>query len=269
MAKTQIEIKDFDLFCEAVKTTSKIIESAKFTISDVGMEIYGARARTARCEIVTNAIVSKEPVSFSVENLSTFIKLLLTIKDVHSEDFSGLKFFVDMPFLRFESKKFKTKFSTCNEDIISRWITTKINAQFRPVFEFMSNSDAIKRLNSQAFMFSASKDMRIYLETKDDMENNAVFATIGNKETDLNNEITLKFGLVSNGSLITRNDDGLVINERKLILDFERLNLFNALQSNSINFQLMDVNCLVSKTSISGKNGSFFNFDLYCTVLKN
>ena len=127
----------------------------------------------------------------------------------------------------------------------------------------------IKRLNSQAFMFSTAKDMRIYLETKDDMENNAVFATIGNKETDLNNEITLKFGLVSSGGLIKRNEDNLVIDERSLILDFERLNLFNATQSDSIKFQLMDVNCLVSKISIAGKNGSFFNFDLYCTVLKN
>lgn len=257
------------MFCEAVKTASKVVESAKFSVSEAGMEVYGARARTARCEISTNAIVSHVPVSFSVESLATFIKLLSTVKDVHGDDFSGLKFFFDLPFLRFESKKFKTKFSTCNEDIISRWITTKITARFTPVFEFTSSSDMIKRLNGQAFMFSAAKDMRIYLETKDDMENNAVFATVGNRETDLNNEVTLKFGLVSAGGLVKRNDDGLVTEERRLILDFERLNLFNATQSDSIKFQLMDVNCLVSKTSIAGKNGTFFNFDLYCTVLKS
>jgi len=269
MAKTQIDIKDFDLFHEAVKTTSKVVESAKFSISEAGLEVYGARARTARCEIATNSVTSQTPVSFSVESLATFIKLLSTVKEVHGEDFSGLRFFVDTPFLRFESKKFKTKFSTCNEDIISRWVTTKIAAQFTPVFEFTSSSDMIKRLNGQAFMFSSAKDMRIYLETKDDMENNAVFATVGNRETDLNNEVTLKFGLVSSGSLVKRNEDGLVSDERRLILDFERLNLFNATQSDSIKFQLMDVNCLVSRTSVAGKNGSFFNFDLYCTVLKS
>jgi len=268
MAKTQIEIRDFDLFYETVKTTSRIVESAKFSISGAGMEIYGARARTARCEITTNSVVSPSPVAFSVENLQMFLKLLSTVKEVHGEDFSGLRFFVDMPFLRFESKKFKTKFSTCNEDIISKWVTTKIEAKFTPVFEFTSSSDMIKRLNGQAFMFSVAKDMRIYLETKDDMENNAVFATVGNRETSLNNEVTLKFGLVSAGSLVERGDDGLVKSERKLILDFERLNLFNAMQSDCIKFQLMDVNCLVSKTSMAGKNGSFLNFDLYCTVLK-
>lgn len=269
MAKTQIQINDFDLFHEAVKTTSRVVESAKFTISEAGMEVYGARARTARCEITTNAVASSEPVSFSVENLQSFLKLLSTVKEVHGDDFSGLKFFVDLPFVRFESKKFKTKFSTCNEALISAWITTKINAQFTPVFEFTSSSDMIKRLNGQAFMFSAAKDMRIYLETRDDMENNAVFATVGNRETDLNNEVTLKFGLVSSGSLVTKDENDVVTDERRLILDFERLNLFNALQSDSIKFQLMNVNCLVSKTSLSGKNGSFFNFDLYCTVLKS
>ena len=75
--------------------------------------------------------------------------------------------------------------------------------------------------------------MRIYLETKDDMENNAVFATVGNRETDLNNEVTLKFGLVSAGGLVKRNDDGLVTEERRLIIDLERLSLFNAAQSDS------------------------------------
>ena len=64
MAKIQIEIKDFELFYEAVKTTSKVIESAKFSISNIGMEVYGARARTARCEIITNAVVSESCVSF-------------------------------------------------------------------------------------------------------------------------------------------------------------------------------------------------------------
>jgi hypothetical protein len=263
MAKIQIQINDFDLFHEAVKTASKVVESAKFLISEAGLEIYGARARTARCELVTNAVTAAEPLSFSVENLQTFIKLLSTAKDVHGDDFSGLKFFYDRPAVKFESKKFKTKFSTCNEDIISKWVTTKIDARFTPVFEFTSSSDMIKRLNGQAFMFSSAKDMRIYLETRPDMENNAVFATVGNRETDLNNEITLKFGLVSSGSLSTKEGG-----DRSLILDFERLNLFNALQSDAIKFQLMDVNCLVSRASVPGKNGSFFNFDLYCTILK-
>ena len=58
MARIQIEIKDFDLFHEAVKTTSRVVESAKFLISEAGLEVYGDRARTARCEIATNAVVS-------------------------------------------------------------------------------------------------------------------------------------------------------------------------------------------------------------------
>ena len=52
------------------------MDSAKFSVSNIGMEVYGARARTARCEIVTNSIISNNPISFSIENLSTFIKHL-------------------------------------------------------------------------------------------------------------------------------------------------------------------------------------------------
>lgn len=57
------------------------------------------------------------------------------------------------------------------------------------------------------------------------MENNAVFATIGNKETDLNNEMTLKLGLVTFGKADPN---------RPIILDLERLNLFNACPSNQL-----------------------------------
>ena len=169
MAKTQIQINDFDLFHEAVKTTSKIVESAKFTVSEAGMEVYGARARTARCEITTNAITSKDAVSFSIENLQSFLKLLSTVKDVHGDDFSGLRFFVDLPFVRFESKKFKTKFSTCNEDIISKWVTTKISAPMKTTSSTrIAGSDAATEMIDSNFstvekgtIFSSMKSISV------------------------------------------------------------------------------------------------------------
>lgn len=269
MAKKQIDIRDFDLFYEVLRSTSKVVDSAKFGVNSGGLEIYGARAKAARCEISSNAVVSSSPVEFSVENLQQFLKIVSSVKDVHEGDYSGLKFYVDLPFVRFESKKFKTKFATCNESLISQWVSKKITTEMMPMFEFTSTSDMIKRVNSQSFLFSSPKDVRVYLETKPDMENNAVFATLGNKETELNNEITLKFGLVNSGSLVEKDDAGLVVFERKIILDLERLNLFNAVQSDAIRFAMMNLNCLVSKTNVLGKNGSFFNLDVYSTVLKS
>ena len=99
------------------------------------------------------------------------------------------------------------------------------------------------------------------------MESNTVSATLGNKETQLNNEITMKFGLVTAGSLTY--DDGGTKRDRAIILDLERLNLFNAVQTDDIRFRFMNVNCLVGDASVKGKDGSFFNFTLYSTVLKN
>ena len=168
-------------------------------------------------------------------------------------------FIYDAPFVRFESKKFKTKYGTCNEDTIGRWVSKKVETALTPVFEFTTTSDLIRRVNSHSFMFTDSKAVRVYIETRDDMEINAVFATLGNKETELNNEITTKLGLVTSGSM----------QSRKIILDLERLNLFNAVQVPEIKISLMNVNVLVSKSKILGKNGSWFDLTIYNTMLKS
>lgn len=263
MAKTQMIINDFGLFCELVKSVAKIIESAKFQINESGIEIYGVRAPLARCEIASNSVVSQSPIEFSVENLNMFVRTILSVKDAHDGDFSGLKFIYDAPFVRFESKRMKIKFGTQPDDIISKWISKKLEMEMHPAFEFTSTSDFIKRVNSHSFMFSDPKDMRVYLETRSDMENNAVFATLGNKETDLNNEMTIKFGIVNAGSLI--NDDI----RRNVILDLARLNLYNSIQSNDIKFALMDKDVLVGKTETLGKDGTFIKTTIYGTLLKN
>lgn len=259
MARKQIVVNDFNLFIEVLKSAVKIVDSAKLIVGPTGLEIYGARDKIARCELVSNCISCEESISFCLENLSMFNKIVSTVKDVHDGDYSELKFSYDVPFIRFESKKFKTKYGTCNEDTIGRWVSKKVETTLTPVFEFTTTSDLIRRVNSHSFMFSDSKAVRVYVETKEDMENNAVFATLGNKETELNNEITTKLGLVTSGSM----------QSRKIILDLERLNLFNAVQVPEIKISLMNVNVLVSKSKILGKNGSWFDLTIYNTMLKS
>ena len=265
MARKYIDVRDFDLFLDVVRAASRIVESAKFQIGQGGLEIYGARSKIARCELTSNAVSSAEPVEFSVENLQLFLKLLQSAKEIHAGDYSGLKMSFDSPFVRIESKKFKTKLAACNENLISQWVSKKIETEMVPVFEFTGGNDMIKRVNSHSFMFSNPKDVRVYLETKEDMESNAVFATLGNKETELNNEITLKFGLVTSGSLLGNDGEP----DRKIILDLERMNLFNAAQSEQIAFQLMNLNCLVGRVKAAGKDGAFMNLNIYSTVLKS
>lgn len=258
MARIQIEIRDFDLLCEVLRAASRIVDAAKLQIGPSGLEIYGARSKIARCELASNAVSAPEPVEFSVESLQLFLKTLSSARDIHAGDYSGIKFFYDRPFARIESKKFRTKFSSCNENIISQWVSRKIDTQMTPVFEFTGSSEMIKRINQHSFMFSSPKDVRVYLETRDDMEVNTVSATLGNRETQLNNEITLKFGLVTSGSLAGR----------RVILDLERLSLFGAVQTDRIDFQFMDLNCLVGRVRVMGADGAFFNLAVYSTVLK-
>ena len=265
MAKIKIELNDFNLFAEVLKSAVKIVDSAKISVGPSGLEIYGARDKIARCELASNCIISQEPIEFCLESLTMFNRIVSTVKEIHDGDYSELKFIFDAPFLKFESKKFKTKYGTCGEAIIGKWISKKVETALIPIFEFTTTSDLVKRVNSHSFMFPDSKTVRVYVETKDDMESNAVFATLGNKENSLNNEITTKLGLVTSGSLTP---DGAV-QPRKIILDLERLNLFNAVQAPEVKISLMNLNVLVSKSKILGKNGSWFDLTIYNTLLKS
>ncbi len=74
--KNQVLIKDFDLFFETIKSTAKILESAKITVNDNGLAIYGVKDRIARCEIQSNAITIPQEISFSVLNLGILVKVL-------------------------------------------------------------------------------------------------------------------------------------------------------------------------------------------------
>lgn len=259
MAKTtQILVRDFDLFCEVMKSVAKVVESAKLQFDQNGLAIYGAHGRIARCEMTTNAVWSNAEVQFSLSELGTFTRILQTVQDVHEGDYSTFKFLVDLPFVRFESKKFKTKISTVNEDIIAKWVSKKLEAKLKPVFEFTTSSELIKRLIGHQFIFDNTESLRFYIETKDDMEKNVVYATLGNKKTSLNNELTLKFGLATFGSL----------KDKEIVLDAERLNLFNAVQTKELKVTLVDLNFLMSNVKVNGKNDSYFTFTVYNSFLK-
>ena len=258
-AKKQIFVNDFALFFEAMKATTKVVESAKLTINENGLQIYGVKDRIARCEIITNAVTSQEEISFSILNMNMLVKVLSTVKEIHGDDYTDFTMFLDQPQLKFQSKKFKTKMQCCNEDVIAQWISKKIEAEMHPVFEFTTTSDLIRRIGSHAYIFEDAEALRVYLETKPDMENNSLFASIGNRANNLNNEMTLKFGIVTFGKL-----DG-----RELVLDLERINLFNAVTSNDIKISLMDRNVLVSRVKVTGKNDTFFSLTVYNSILKN
>lgn len=255
----KIIINDFNLLVESMKAAVKLVDAAKLLFSPNGLEIYGARNNVARCELETNAVCSNDTFDFCIDNISMLNKILATIKEVHENDFSDLEISYSRPNLLVKSSKMKTKYSTCNESTITKWISKKITTQMDQVFSFKTTSDLIKRMNGHSFMFTDPKSINVYLETKDDMENNAVFATLGNKNIELGREMTLKFGLVTSGS---------IPEDRHLVIDIERMNLFNCMPSNDISISLMDKNVLLSKTSLHGKDGTYFNISIYCTLLK-
>lgn len=256
--KENISVVDFNLFFEVVKSLSKFATAAKFVIDKNGLVVY-SKNDFARCELSSNAIVAKSTINFSILDVSLLVKILTTIKELHTNDFSDLVFALDSPAITFKSKKFKTKLVTCNEELIEKWISKKVTTELTPVFEFTTTSDLIKRLNSHSFIFSDPVSLRIYLKAVTEMENNALYAELGNDANNLNNSVTLKIGLITFGSLENRN----------IILDFDRLNIFNMVPSNDIKVSLMDKNVLVSNICIKGKDNTFFKLNIYNSIRKN
>lgn len=254
-----IDINDFGMFFEMMKAAARLVDSAKLIFSPAGLEIYGARDVAARIELTTNAVTSNDSFDFCIDNISMLNRVLSTVKEVHGDDFSELEIKYSKPNLNFKSNKLKMKYATCNESTISKWVSKKIETKMDAMFEFKTTSDFIKRINGHSFLFTDSKSINVYLETKDDMESNAVFATLGNKGVELGKEITLKFGLVTLGKIPEK---------RNLIIDLERMNLFNCVQSDDIRIALMDKGCLLSETNVVGKNNSSFNVKVYSTLLK-
>jgi hypothetical protein len=259
MAKQKIRINDFDLFLKALKALNKLTVSSKFTINSEGLTIYGKNA-FARGELTSNSVVSeKDPIEFCILDLAMFIKVLGTAYEVHQDDFSEIEMWFDFPFIKIESGKFKTKIATCKEEVIQNSVSQKVKTVLTPVFEFMTSTKQIKYVNSHSFIASDPDSARIYLSTEPTMENNTVYARIGNDANELNNSITLKFGMATSGTL----------GDRKLILNFDRLGIFNVVDSDEISIQLMDKNVLVNTINVYGDGDSSFKFVLYTSLLAN
>lgn len=259
MAKQKIKINDFNIFLQSLKALNKLSASAKFTINSEGLFIYGKNS-FARGELTTDSIVAeKDPIEFCVLDLSMLIKVLNTAAEIHEEDCSEIEMWFDFPFIKIESGKFKTKISTCKEDVIVNSISQKVKTQLVPVFEFVTSSKQIKYINSHSFIATDPESARIYVITDSTMENNVVYARIGNDMNELNNSITLKFGMATSGTL----------GDRKLIINFDRLSMFNAVESDEIKIQLMDKNVLVNTVNVNGTNDFHFKFVIYTSLLAN
>lgn len=255
--KENLIINDFKLFLDTLKSFSKLTNSCKITFNSNGFSIYGKNI-FARGEVTSNTVCANKDISVCISDLSMLIKLLSTAHTIHESDDSDLKLIIDLPFIKIESGKFKTKVTTCKEEIIAGSVSQEIKTILTPVFEFSTSTEQIKTVNSHSFILPDQNMARIYLTVEPTMENNVLYATIGNDSNDLNNSVTLKFALVNSGIL-----------DKKIILNFDRLNLFNIINSDQIKIQFMDRNVLVYNISINGKNNSYYNFKIYCSLLNN
>lgn len=253
--KEQIEIVDFDLFVTSLQALGKIINSAKFIINQTGLTIY-SQAGYARSEFFTTAIKTKNEIDFCFDDISMLNKIFTTVKNIHNSDYSELEFFYEKPAIKIESTKFKTKLQTIIEKDISGSISEKLKTVLTPVCEFTTNSQIIKSVNNHSFIYHDVQSLRFYLNTDSTMQNNVLYATIGNKTNNMNNLLTLKFADINFGNI-----------SRELIIDSNRLNLFNIVQSDNIKIELTDKNVLRYKLRLDGKDDAYTTCNIYVSLL--
>lgn len=240
--KAKITINNFDLFIDAVKTANDLVNAGKFIVDSTGLKLYGKNT-VARCEIETNAIVSDVATSFCFDDIKSFIKVLTTISKIHEGNFIDFKFEIDGNLIKFNSKKFKAKLKSVEESVIMDNISKKLETVLKPVAEFTTSQSLMKQVADHQFLMPKIEDLRVYLHIDTDLEKNTVYATVGNKSNDLSNALTLKFGLLTFGAL-----------DRELVIDLQRLQVLQIIPNDEVQVQLMDKNCLFSKTVINKKN---------------
>jgi hypothetical protein len=257
MSKENIQIRDFELFYEIVKSLTKIADGVKFMFDQNGLVVY-AKNDYSKCNLTSNAAYSQNQVEFCIGELPMLLKILTTVKEMYKDDYESVKMSYEQPFLKVESGKFRTKVAACDEQRISKFVATKLKTELSPMLEFTTGSNLIKAINSHSFIFQNSADARSYITAEPEMQNNTIFATIGNEGNELANSITLELGLINSGTL--KKDDGTDI---KIILDFNRLNILNMVPSDEIKVMVAKERpVLVSNITKNGKNDTFFSISI-------
>lgn len=255
-----IYIKDFSIFEQTLLALLKIVPSAKFIINETGLTIHSCNAY-ARCSVFTNSVTSDIELNISIKDISTVAKTLSLIKDEDgkkNKDVTGVvNATYDGTFIYINTKNIKTKIITVKEEVIQNTISKAVTTVLTPVLEFKTTSDNIKKVLSNSFMFNDVENIRVYLNKHADLQQNCIYAEVTNKTNRLSNNITVKLGDITLGDI-----------KEDIILDFERLTVFNLFKNDSIVIKLMDKPFLVADLSIS-KNDIFSKFTLYNSIRKS
>jgi hypothetical protein len=256
----KIYIKNFSILEQTLGAILKIVPSIKLIVNETGLTIHSCNAY-ARCSVFTNSVTSDEEISLCIKDASMLVKTLSVIKDEDckkNKDVLGvIEATYDGTFIYINTKSIKTKIITVKEEVIQNTISKAVTTVLTPIVEFKTSSDSIKKVLGNSFMFSDAENIRVYLNQHDDLQQNCIYAEVTNKTNRLSNNITVKLGDITLGKVA-----------EDIILDFERLSVFNLFKNDSIIIQLMDKPFLVANLSIS-KGDIYAKFTIYNSLRKS
>lgn len=256
----KIYIKDFSILEQTLSAILKIVPSVKLVLNNTGLTIHACNAY-ARCSVFTNSVYSGEDISLCIKDISTLTKTLSIIRDEEGKKKTDTNNIIetsyDGTFIYFNTKNIKTKIITVKEEVIQNNVSKAVTTVLTPILEFKTSTEAIKKVLSNSFMFTDVENIRVYLNQHADLQQNCLYAEVTNKTNRLSNNITTKFGDITLGKVT-----------EDLILDFDRLGVFNLFKSDNIVIQLMDKPFLVANQTIS-KDDIFSKFTIYNSLRKS
>jgi len=252
-----IYIKDFDILDQTLSAVLKLVPSFKLMFNQTGLTIHCCNS-FARCSVFTNSATSDEDITLCIKDGAIFTKTLDVIKKEEGKKVSSnVTLTYDDTFIHIKTKTVKTKIITVKEEVIQNTVAKAVVSQLTPVLEFKTSSDNIKKVLSNGYMFTDPESIRVYLNQQEEMMQNCVYAEVTNKTNRLSNNITVKLGDITIGSI-----------KEDLIIDFDRLGAFNLFKSDNIVIQLMDKPFLVAELSLN-KDNMFSKFTVYNSLRKS
>jgi len=250
---SKLLIQDIIVFQDFVASIFKLIPACKFEINKDGCNVNGINdSRTVRAFFKTNSIISNEPVSFCIDDISKLNTCLNTLVSFNENASGKYELDFDNTFISC-STDIKFKLRLIKEDVIAQYVSNSLTTTLENTFGCKINTQLMKKLCSISSI-NSSDNPKVYITKVDDK----IFAEVDDKEVRITNSIGIPLSNDFYGSW-----DGQV-----LIIKLDMFRLWNLVNADVIDINMTNKGVL-SIINQKTKDSSFININIISSVLKN
>lgn len=244
-----ITITNLSVFNAFLTSILKIVQAAEFNIDSKECVVRSINeSNSIRSFLSTNSIISNEPITFCLNEVSKLLKCVSTLEELNKSDIYELKF--DGTFILFE-KDVKFKLKTIKREIIEKQLSLPLNSTLENIYGFSLKNELYRKLLSLTSISSSDK-AKIYLANI----NGKIMAEIDDKTLKITDSIGIPISSEISG---TWSD--------VICVSLDCFKLFNLTNANLINIYMTDKKVLRTTSSIE-VNQSYLNSEIISSTLK-